>query len=278
VRFAVISEVQANLNALQAALVAIDAQEEVERIVCAGDVVGLGPYPNEVLALLREREIETVRGNYDDAVAFERLSSGVDFVDELAERDDREAVAWTRRTLSAENLARLQALPRDLRLLPGLSGISVKRDELRGRDAEYGRSLFWRGLLGPLARTRRPPGRPAIQKVLVVHGSPRALNEPVTGETANSILEAIAREAKADVLISAHAGAAFHRDASGMTFVGVPGLSGHHTRPGEAEYAVVEVGTEVDVHFGRAAYDLEDHLDAMKARGMPAGLSARFGA
>src|SRR5947209_18163949 len=78
-RIAVISDIRGNLAAFNAVLAAIEAEERIERIVCAGDSVGLGPRPNEVLEGLRKNDIDAVLGNYDDAAAWQRSGSGVDF-------------------------------------------------------------------------------------------------------------------------------------------------------------------------------------------------------
>jgi predicted phosphodiesterase len=262
-RFAVISDVQGNLSALQAVLDEIDAlPRRIDRIVCAGDAVGLGPHPNEVIDLLRAREIEAVRGNYDDAVAFERMSSGVDFPNADAEAADQQAVEWTRRTLTGENLAYVQKLPRDLRLSPAFSGTQVKRDPMDDTVSEYRRTYFARALFGGLFRPARTPGK----RVMVVHGSPRALNEFVRADTANSILTTIAREAQVDVVISGHAGVSFQRPVAGVTFVGVGSVSGPNSVSGQAEYAVVEVKDTVEVEFGSASYDPTEHVNALAAR------------
>jgi len=267
VRFAVISDIHANLSALQAVLHAIEVEEEpVDRVICAGDTVGRGPHPNEVLGLLRDRAVEVVRGNYDDAIAYDRIGSGVDFADAASEAADQQALAWTRRTVTPQNLEYLRQLPRDVRLFPLPSGVRVKRDELRKRQSEYGRSLFRRAIFGSLYR----PTPERIKRILVVHGSPRALNERVTGETANSILDTIAREAQTDLLISAHAGAGFMRRAAGMAFIGVGSLSGPHVAAGTGEYALVDVrGDEPIVEFSRVEYDPAQHLAAMESHGLP---------
>ena len=47
-----ISDVHANVLALEAALAALDASG-VESVLCLGDLVGYGPSPNETIALLR---------------------------------------------------------------------------------------------------------------------------------------------------------------------------------------------------------------------------------
>jgi predicted phosphodiesterase len=101
-RTLVLSDLHANLTALQASLTA--AEGKWDRVVCLGDVVGYGPDPNEVTSWVRETGAVTIRGNHDKAVA------------ELMPADDfnpvaKQAVAWTRSQLSNENLDWLAALP-----------------------------------------------------------------------------------------------------------------------------------------------------------------------
>jgi predicted phosphodiesterase len=260
-RIAVLADVQGNLPALEAVLDEIDAlPRPAERIICAGDVVGLGPQPNEVLEVLRKRDVETITGNYDDAVAFDRLGSGMDFVDVAAEELDQRSISWTRETLTPENLTHLRSLPRDVRVSSGFGRIEVKRDE--GKDAGFLKTYFGRLFFGDLFKPRRS----LTKKVLVVHGSPRALNEFVRPDTATSILRTVSGEARADVMVSAHAGVSFHRETSEMTFVGVGGVSGPLATPGEAEYAVIDVDERTSVIFGRARYNNARGLRAVKSR------------
>ena len=63
-RIAVISDIHANLHALEAVLAAIDA-DGVDEIWCLGDIVGYGPRPNECAALVRERAAVCLAGNHD---------------------------------------------------------------------------------------------------------------------------------------------------------------------------------------------------------------------
>jgi predicted phosphodiesterase len=101
-RTLVLSDLHANLTALQAALDA--SQNQWDSVVCLGDVVGYGPDPNEVATQIRELNATTIRGNHDKAVA--DLMSTDDFnpVAKLA-------VNWTRSQLSNQNLDWLAALP-----------------------------------------------------------------------------------------------------------------------------------------------------------------------
>ena len=101
-RFLVISDIHANMTALDAALEA--AQGRWDRSVCLGDLVGYGPDPNEVTDKVRALGATTIRGNHDKA------SCG------LADAEDfnpvaRKAALWTRDQLRPENLEYLKQLP-----------------------------------------------------------------------------------------------------------------------------------------------------------------------
>lgn len=68
-RIALISDIHANLPALEAVLADIDSVPDIDVIYHLGDLVGYAPWPNEVVALLRERVIAGVAGNYDSTTA-----------------------------------------------------------------------------------------------------------------------------------------------------------------------------------------------------------------
>jgi putative phosphoesterase len=100
-RIGVVSDVHANLPALEAVLAALSSAR-VERVVHAGDVVGYGPWPNECAALLRD--VRGVAGNHDLAVLGRLDYSRYD-------RIARRAIDWTREALTPESRAYLEALP-----------------------------------------------------------------------------------------------------------------------------------------------------------------------
>jgi diadenosine tetraphosphatase ApaH/serine/threonine PP2A family protein phosphatase len=64
VRVAVLSDIHANLHALEAVLAEVDAGG-FDELWCLGDVVGYGPRPNECTALMRERATLCLAGNHD---------------------------------------------------------------------------------------------------------------------------------------------------------------------------------------------------------------------
>lgn len=102
-KFAVISDIHANAPALRAVLDAI-TQEEVDRIVCLGDVTGYHTEPAACVALLQEAGAVCIAGNHDRAVIGALGNEGFS---PLAQR----AVAWTRERLEDSTRDFLAALP-----------------------------------------------------------------------------------------------------------------------------------------------------------------------
>jgi predicted phosphodiesterase len=103
-RYGVISDVHANLHALEAVRSLLEA-ESVDAYLCAGDLVGYGPLPNECVTEVTALPGLCVAGNHD-LIALGRLSA--DQCVPLA----RQTLAWTARRLSDEARAALAALPR----------------------------------------------------------------------------------------------------------------------------------------------------------------------
>jgi predicted phosphodiesterase len=102
VRVAVVSDIHANLHALESVLAAIDA-DPVEELWCLGDTVGYGPRPEECCELVRARATACLCGNHDLAV---RGSLGLlEF-----SGDAGVAASWTRGVLSERSLAWLKSL------------------------------------------------------------------------------------------------------------------------------------------------------------------------
>ncbi len=101
-RYGIISDIHGNLEALQAVLKSC-YQQNVQGILCAGDIVGYGASPGECLETLKEAEAICVAGNHDWAVAA-RLDAT------YFPSDGKEAINWTRSKLSIENITLLSTL------------------------------------------------------------------------------------------------------------------------------------------------------------------------
>jgi predicted phosphodiesterase len=63
----IFGDIHGNLPALEAVLADMD-QRELSPLYCLGDLVGYGTFPNEVIETIRERNIPTLMGNYDQGV------------------------------------------------------------------------------------------------------------------------------------------------------------------------------------------------------------------
>ncbi len=110
---AVITDIHANLPALRAALARIE-ELGIDSVFCGGDLVGYGPHPNEVCALISEREIPTIYGNYDYAVAREEEDCGCAYVTPHDRELGQRSVDWTLEHTSRESRDFMRGLPFDL--------------------------------------------------------------------------------------------------------------------------------------------------------------------
>ena len=117
-RVAVITDIHGNLPALQAALAAIDASD-IDLVYCGGDLVGYGPHPNEVCALIEERGIPTIYGNYDYAIGRDLEDCGCAYVTEHDRALGRQSVAWTLAHTDRQHKEFMRKLPFDLRFQLG---------------------------------------------------------------------------------------------------------------------------------------------------------------
>ena len=102
-RYGVISDVHANVHALDALLAALE-RAPVDRLICPGDLVGYGPRPNECVARIAALDPIAVAGNHD-LMAIGRLP--VEGLSPLPAR----TIEWTRSVLGAEARSYLEALP-----------------------------------------------------------------------------------------------------------------------------------------------------------------------
>jgi putative phosphoesterase len=113
-RVAVITDVHGNLPALEASLARVDALG-IESVSCGGDLVGYGPHPNEVCALIQERAIPTIYGNYDYAIARDEEDCGCAYVNQHDRELGQRSVDWTLAHTDAASKDFMRTLPFDLR-------------------------------------------------------------------------------------------------------------------------------------------------------------------
>src|ERR687891_482692 len=123
-RVAVITDIHANLPALEAALERID-ELVIEDVYCGGDLVGDGPHPNEVGALIAERGIPTIYGNYDYTIGRDLEDCGCAYVDQHDRELGQRSVEWTLAHADERSKAFMRELPFDLRFTVGEAAVHL---------------------------------------------------------------------------------------------------------------------------------------------------------
>lgn len=114
-RLAVLSDIHANLAALDAVLADLDSLSPVDELWVCGDIVGYGPQPNEVIERLHERGARAVMGNHDGAALGQ---VDITWFNDAAAA----AIRWTADVLDGDSREYLAALP-ERRLGPDLTAV-----------------------------------------------------------------------------------------------------------------------------------------------------------
>ena len=236
-RYALISDIHANLPALTAVLKDIAARQGVDATYHLGDLVGYAPWPNEVIDLLRTAQITGVAGNYDSTVATGYKHCGCRsesaYQEELAHR----SFEWTVEHTSEESKRFLRGLPFRLDLRPGGGHLS--------------------------GRTIR-----------LVHGSNVLSTVYVTEDRADAFLGKMADAMGAtagDVIAFGHTHKPWHREVGGIHFVNTGSVGRPKDGDPRAGYVVLVVNESgVAVEFHRVAYDVEEAARGITASDLPA--------
>ncbi len=102
-RLAIISDIHANLPALNRVLTFLDGIK-VDEIYCLGDIVGYGPFPNECIDLVSKRCTATVMGNHDSGLLGKTPL-------EHFNKEGQKALRWTKKRIATQHLNYLKNLP-----------------------------------------------------------------------------------------------------------------------------------------------------------------------
>jgi predicted phosphodiesterase len=235
-KYALISDIHANLPALRAVLADIDARTDVGATYHLGDLVGYAPWPDETVALLRERRIEGIAGNYDSTVAADYKHCGCKYEDPHQEALSHLSYEWTRRHVSAETRRALAALPFRIDLRPG------------GGHAP-----------GP--------------KIVLVHGTPTLNTLYWTEDRDDAFCLKMAEQAGAkagDVICFGHTHRPWTREVEGIRFVNTGSVGRPKDGDWRAGYVLLEAGDGPPrVDFVRVEYDLEEAMEGIRRSDLP---------
>lgn len=234
-RYALISDIHSNLPALRAVLADIDARA-LDATYHLGDLTGYAPWPNETVALLRERGIHGIAGNYDSTVATDYQHCGCKSENPRQEELSHLSYEWTRSQVSEETRTYLASLPFRIDIRP-----------LGGHTA------------GPT--------------VTLVHGN-QALNTVyVTADRPDAFLEKMAAGIGAsagDIICFGHTHIPWHRIVAGIHFVNTGSVGRPKDGDWRAAYVILSVdASHVDVEFVRAAYDVDEAAEGIRASDLP---------
>jgi phosphoesterase, MJ0936 family len=149
---ALLSDIHGNLPALKAAVIEAKTRGAMQ-IICAGDIVGYGPFPNEVCEYLKTNEIKSISGNYDIKV-LDVIEHGKSAVDSL-QKKKRELVMWTAKHLEKTAQRFLRDLPVSLEEeLPGGRNLLVVHGSPVSNDDDIYPSITPKGLETKLKNAR----------------------------------------------------------------------------------------------------------------------------
>ena len=253
-KLAVISCIHGNVEALDAVLADIDTQK-AEEIYCLGDLVGYGPYPNEVVEKIRSLAIPSCQGCWDEDIVDGLNACECSYPSQLAEYRGRLAHEWTDREIHPEVREYLATLPLTMKkdnlcfvhgspnsqheyLLPGMDGF-VALERVLSADADV---MFCGHTHVPYERTLENASLSV--KVSAAGGNEPSRNEPSQQESSQQFQVPLKR------IINAGS-------------VGEP----RHGRP-NATYVIYDTLSEQTI-FREVAYDYEKTCAAIIKKGLP---------
>jgi predicted phosphodiesterase len=171
-RIALFSDIHANLPALEAFFKDVETRD-TDAIYCLGDLVGYNIWPNEVIDQIRKRGIPTIAGNYDFGIGRSSDDCGCAYKTEEEKENGKVSIAFTNGIVKDEQRDYLRTLPVHIRL------------DFQLNDK-------------PLS-------------VLLVHGSPRRINEYLFEDRDEKSMLQIMEQASADVMLFGHTHKPYHR-------------------------------------------------------------------
>ena len=239
-RYALLSDVHANRPALEAVLADIAAQSRVDAIYHVGDLVGYAPWPNEVVAMIRDAGIAGVAGNYDSTVATGYKHCGCRYEDARQEELAHESYQWTLANSSVETKQFLGGLPFRLDVRP-----------------------FGGHRAGPTIR--------------LVHGSQTLNTVYVTADRSDEFLARMGESLGAqrgDVVCFGHTHKPWHRVVDAVHFVNTGSVGRPKDGDPRAGYVLLVVNESgIAVEFNRVAYDVEAAARAIIESALPDDLA-----
>ncbi|SFF91184.1 metallophosphoesterase family protein [Pontibacter chinhatensis] len=242
-KIAFFSDIHANLPALEAVLQDLEKQQP-DMVYCLGDLVGYNVWANEVVELIRRHRIPTIAGNYDEGVGLNSGDCGCAYKSEEDKTRGSQSITYTNQIISPENRKYLRELPRHLRV------------DFQPKEGEK-------------------------LRVLMVHGSPRKINEYLFEDRPESSLLRIMEDAGADIMLFGHTHKPYHRilpsDGKHKHAINLGSVGKPKDGDPRACYVLLElnenssaaVAESINVQFVRVPYDVEQAASAVEESPLP---------
>ena len=235
-RYALISDIHANLPALEAVLEHIHRQAGLMATYHLGDLVGYAPWPNETVDLLRQHKIPGVAGNYDSTVGTDYKHCGCRYEDPRQEELSHVSYDWTRQHVSPATKQFLAGLPFRIDVLPNGGHTS-----------------------GP--------------RLVLVHGTPTLNTLYWTEDRPDEFclkMASIAGAKAGDVIAFGHTHKPWHREVQGIHFVNTGSVGRPKDGDWRAGYVLLDIGGGVPAaEFARVEYDVERAMRGIRESQLP---------
>jgi len=236
VRYALISDIHANLPALEAVLADVRTQSDLAATYHLGDLVGYAPWPDEVVNTIAAAGIAGVAGNYDSTVGTDYKHCGCRYEDPHQEELSHLSYDWTRRHVTSGTKTWLAGLPFRIDLLPNGGH-----------------------LVGPRA--------------VLVHGAPTLNTLYWTEDRSDDFCLKMAAHAgmkAGDVVAFGHTHKPWHREVGGIHFVNTGSVGRPKDGDWRAGYVLLDMEQgAVQVEFRRVVYDVEASMRAIRESDLP---------
>lgn len=244
-RIALFSDIHSNLPALETVLKDID-ERKPDAVYCLGDLVGYNVWPNEVINEIRDRKIPTIAGNYDFGIGRKSDDCGCAYKTDKEKEMGAVSISFTNKIVKDDERNYLRTLPAHLRI-----EFQLNNDKLN---------------------------------LLLVHGSPRRINEYLFEDRDEKSLHRIMKTADADIMCFGHTHKPYHkvlnldeeeshfRRAINIGSVGKP--KDGDNRAGYViltinEQSGIQINDSIEVEFIRLDYDVEKASKAVEESKLP---------
>ena len=245
-RIALFSDIHANLPALQAVLADIDTRQP-DSVYCLGDLVGYNIWPNEVVQTIRRRQIPTIAGNYDYGIGRSSDDCGCAYKTDEEKAMGKVSISYTNGIIGNDERQYLRTLPAHINV-----EFQLNADKLN---------------------------------LLLVHGSPRRINEYLFEDREEKSLMRILKDADADIMCFGHTHKPYHRilkqEEDGKIHYRHAINIGSVGKPKDGDkrgcYAMLTINENssitdehsIQVEFVRFEYDIEKAASAVESSVLP---------